>query len=151
MSSSDNIITIILLAAVAYVLYSVGLTTKSKETSSAVSQECPRGQLYSRGLFGDCDPNYKMDVWTDFWNGGNCVCMSKINKAAQQNISGTAQAAAQDRQATTNPDVPKIASPVTPDNSPMSPSTPDFFTQTGMAISGAFSGLENWIAGGLGL
>jgi hypothetical protein len=190
MSSSDNIITIILLAAVAYVLYTMGLLTPKSKTSSAVSQECPRGQLYSRGLFGDCDPNYKMD-WlgnslSDVWSGGNCVCQSKIQKKEQQNISGTAEAASQDRQATKaitggtiihtgypdlvvepgdfvdpklirsgqyipNTDVPAIASPVIPDSSPMSPGTPDFLTQTGMAISGAFSGLEKWIAGGLGL
>lgn len=104
MSSSDNIITIILLAAVAYVLYTMGLLTPKSKTSSAVSQECPRGQTYSRGLFGNCDPNYKMDwlgsSFTDFTSGGNCVCQSKIQKREQQDISGTAEAASKDRQAT---------------------------------------------------
>jgi hypothetical protein len=53
-------------------LKSQGLIKTAPPTSTTVTPECPRGSKYSRGLFGDCDPNYLMCGWLQ----ENCCCMS---------------------------------------------------------------------------
>lgn len=57
------------------VLKSQGLIKTEPPTSTAVTPECPRGAKYTRGLFGDCDPNYVMNPWENFWAGGTCQCL----------------------------------------------------------------------------
>ncbi len=74
------ILPIVIVIVLAYLLYvflkSQGLVKESLPTSTAVSPECPRGPKYTRGLFGDCDPNYVTDPWENFASGGTCKCLS---------------------------------------------------------------------------
>lgn len=146
MSSNDGLI----IGAAAVIGY-LFISKKLEEKSSETSPECPQGQKYSRGFFGDCSPNYLM---SDFFGipgiggGMDCVCMSKINKAKQQDITGTAENASQQRNSTnsptgntTKPPVPDVPSPVIPDASPMSPA-PSFLDQ--------LSNLGNWIINPMG-
>ncbi len=53
-----------------YVLKSWGIISEPCDPSICTSQ-CPRGPKYSRGLFGDCKPNYVACDWDT-----NCCCLS---------------------------------------------------------------------------
>jgi hypothetical protein len=59
-------------------LKSQGLIKTALPTSTAVTPECPRGPTYSRGLFGDCDPNYLMCGWLQ----ENCCCLGAGTKVS---------------------------------------------------------------------
>lgn len=58
-------------------LRSQGLISKEIPLSSEISKECPKGQKYSRGIFGDCDPNYLSMGY--FWDD-ICECQTKPQK-----------------------------------------------------------------------
>lgn len=77
---TNVIIQITIVIVVAYLIYlflkSQGIIGKSYPTSSAASATCPRGPAYTRGFFGDCDPNYQLDTWDNFFAGGTCKCES---------------------------------------------------------------------------
>lgn len=53
-----------------YILKSWGVITTPCDPAICTEQ-CPRGPKYSRGLFGDCDPNYVACEWDT-----KCCCLS---------------------------------------------------------------------------
>lgn len=72
---NDNILIVVVIAVIAYVV----MTGKAgiAAVSTAVTAACPRGQKYSRGFFGDCDPNYVFGGWLD----QDCVCLTQTPTA----------------------------------------------------------------------
>lgn len=56
-----------------YVLKSWGIISTPCDPSICTPL-CPRGPKYSRGFFGDCDPNYMMCGWLQ----ENCCCLGAV-------------------------------------------------------------------------
>lgn len=57
-------------------LKSQGLISPTVPTSTATTADCPRGQRYSRGYFGSCDPNY-VDAGLKYgWFSPTCECLT---------------------------------------------------------------------------
>ena len=70
---NDNIFMVLIGAVLAYLFISKSSDETDQPVSTATSGACPRGTRYTRGFFGDCDPNYVASGWFDQY----CDCLSK--------------------------------------------------------------------------